>query len=334
MRPKKGTTVYRPDLGVAVIEAGTNPTAGTIGLKVMPPYTTPDETDTFLVVPMEAMMTIENVDRKDRGAYNRSDWDYENGLYKTIEKGHEEPIDDNEYARLERRMPGLADEITTMRAMGIITRAQEKRIADKVMDANAFTVTDVSTAFDVFADATPVSDFNDAKSDYRKQCGMLPNCAVMSWNTRQNITQCAQIINRLLYTFPGIDLNQITDEQLARILDIPQVLVGNIMYNSADKGQTRSLSDIWSDDYICLTRVSASEDLADPCIGRTFVWTEDNSENPIVETYREEQIRSDVYRVRHQVDERLIRSYDEDGTTVMSDIAKAVTLLIGSIRTA
>lgn len=333
MRPTDGSAIYRPDLGETVIEAGQDTTGGFIGLEVLPPYTTPDDVGVFNVIPLEQLMKLENVDRKDRGAYNRSDWEYESGEYKCKEKGHEEPMDDNEFKRLERRRPGLADEISIMRAMGIVKRAQEARIAAKVMDSSRFNVEGVANAWDVPADGTPIADFNAAYKVYRAQCGMLPNAAIMSWNTRQNIVQCAEVIDRLLYTFPGIDLNRISDVQLAAILNIPRVLVGNAMYDAADKGQARSLTDIWSNDYCCLTRVSMSEDLAAPCIGRTFIWDEDSKEEPIVEVYREEQIKSDVYRVRHQVDERLIASIDEDGNTV-SDIAAAVTLLIGSIKTA
>ena len=48
-------------------------------------------------------------------------------------------------------------------------------------------------------------------------------------------------------------------------------------------------------------------DLEEPCIGRTFRWTAENPDDePVVEEYREEQIRGNVYRVRHDVTEKYV----------------------------
>ena len=332
MRPTDGSVIYRPDLGETVIEAGQDPTGGFIGLRIMPPYTTPFDTGTFDVIPTEVLLKMEDVSRQDRGAYNRSGWSYEKGHYLTRDKGHEEPIDDNEFKRLETKRPGLADEIAVMRGMGIILRAQEARIASKVMDPGTFDVSDLSAPWDAPETAKPISEINAKKRIYRAKCGMLPNALILSWSSRENICQAEEVINRLKYTFPGIDLNNITDEQLARILKIPYVLVGNAMYDAADKNQAAEYTDIWSNDYAALTRISQSEDLTDPCIGRTFIWDSDSKADPIVEVYRENQIRSDVYRTRHHVDECLIRSFKDDGT-IQSDISKLVTLLIGNLQT-
>ena len=41
----------------------------------------------------------------------------------------------------------------------------------------------------------------------------------------------------------------------------------------------------------------------EPVLGRTFLWTADSPQNLVVEQYREEQTRSEIYRVRHHVDD-------------------------------
>ena len=73
-------------------------------------------------------------------------------------------------------------------------------------------------------------------------------------------------------------------------------------------------------------------DVAEPCVGRTFIWSEDSPENPVVESYREEQAKSDVIRVRHNVDERLIQSFNDSGT-VVSNVAAACCYLFSNITT-
>jgi hypothetical protein len=44
--------------------------------------------------------------------------------------------------------------------------------------------------------------------------------------------------------------------------------------------------------------------MRDACIGRTFHWSQDGSSiGGTVESYRDERVRGDVIRVRHDVDE-------------------------------
>jgi hypothetical protein len=111
------------------------------------------------------------------------------------------------------------------------------------------------------------------------------------------------------------------------------VLVGGAVYDSADKGQDASIADLWSNEYAMLTRVSTAPDITDPCIGRTFYWTEENAgEEPIVESYREDGRRGDVVRVRHDSDERLIISYNDAGSA-LSNISAAVSYLFSNVTT-
>ena len=54
-----------------------------------------------------------------------------------------------------------------------------------------------------------------------------------------------------------------------------------------------------------VARVAETQDHREPCIGRTFHWGEDGSTiGGTVETYRDENIRSDIVRNRLDVDEK------------------------------
>ena len=125
-----------------------------------------------------------------------------------------------------------------------------------------------------------------------------------------------------------------TSQQLATIFDVEQVLVGGAVYDSADKGQDASIADMWNNEYAMLTICSASQDITAPCIGRSFIWDQESPGDgePVVESYRAEGNRSDVVRVRHDSDERLLKSFDEDGAE-KSDIAAAVSYLFSNITT-
>lgn len=332
MRPQTGTPIYRPDLGIYMIETGQIPQSGFIGLEVMPPYTTPDDTGTFKVIPLEQYRKMVSDSRAPTGAYNRTDWNYQRARFATRDKGIEEPIDDDEFDRLERQSPGMADQVTIDSARGIIQMNQEKRIADKVMDTDRFDVNNVSAAWDVVDTGTPIADIKDGISSFRAQMGVLPDTLILSWNMAQAINRTDEVRETLQYTFPGLDINNLTAVQMARMFGIARVLIGNAMYDAADRNQPRELTDFWPDAYAALVKTNRSPDLRQPCVGRTFIWTADSRTEPIVEVYREEQIRSDVYRVRHHVDERMLVTEDEDGN-VLTDIAAKCVYLIGDIQT-
>lgn len=330
MRPTSGSAIRRPDLGIVVLAYAEAVAQGYIGLQLMPIYKTPEKSSTFMVIPKEQLLSIQDTARASGGAYGRDDFEYERGKYATSEHGWETPIDDSERNLFEREAPGMADQIATQRAWDIILRGQEKRIAGKVFNAGNFTAHPVGNEWSKAALGTPITDVKDAKAAFRRQCGMDPDAMALGNTAFENLRNNAQIVDRIKYTFPGIQIADMNASQLAQALGVPQVLVGKGVYNSAKKGQAAVIADIWDDEYAALVKISSGPDTRRPGLGRTYLWTTDSPDNPIVEQYREEQIRSDVYRVRHAVDEALMRSVDDTGATV-SDIAAQCVYLLSNI---
>ena len=330
MRPSSGNTIYRPDLGELVMDYH-NGGGNFVSQQIMPVYPVADIAGGFPVIPAEAMLTIPDTKRAPRGAFNRSDYEYEDGKYSCSENGHEEPMDDGERKMLDRRAPGAADRIATMRGLRIISGSQERRVAGKIFNDTNFTAHAVDNEWDDAVNSVPITDVNDGISDFRSQCGMMPNGFLITWTTFQAFKSNGQIIDRLKYTFPGIDINKMTSDQLSALFDVPVILC-NSVHNSADKGQAKNITDIWDNEFAALVRISTSPDLTEPCIGRTFVYDSDSASEPIVESYREEQITSDVLRVRHTTDERLLQSFDKNGA-VVSDIAGSCCYLFSNVTT-
>lgn len=332
MRPKSSTAIFRPDLGQAVMEFYEGDTMGLIGLELMPLFLTALNSSTFPVIPKEALLQISDTARSPRGNYNRDDYEYERGLFQTAEKGIEELVDDTERSLFDQEAPGMADFMATERAYWKIMRAQEKRIADKLFNTGNFTANSLTNEWDDYTNATPLDDMVAGIKAFRGQCGMSPDGLVISYDTFLNLRRCDQIIDQLKYTFPGIDINAMSAQQLAQVFGIPRVLVGGMAYNSKGKGLDATIANIWSNEYAALVKISSGPDLTRPGLGRTFLWTEDSAKNPVVEAYREENKRSDVFRVRHHVDERLMQSFNDSGS-VVSNIAAACVYLWDNVTT-
>lgn len=329
--PKTNTTVARPDLGFAVEEyIEQAPGMGFIATQVMPIFNVVEQASTFPVIPKEALLGIEDTKRAMRGYYNRGDWEFEQGKYATNENGWEEPIDDRE--RNLYRDSIDADSIAVRRATNTILRSQEKRVADKVFNASNFTAHGITHEWDDAANAVPLTDLETGKLAVRSACGMMPNTLIISYSTFLNLRRNAQLMAQFGGNFAGQNANSMTVEQMAMLLDIEKLLVGGSIYNSAKKGQDASIADLWNKEYAMLTITSDAPDVSAPCIGRTFLWTQDSPSNTVVEQYREEAKRSDIFRVRHDTDERLLKSFD-DSDTVISNISAAVSYLFSNITT-
>jgi hypothetical protein len=329
VRPDPHAAIYRPDLGVAVMGYIEQATLPYIGLEVMPLFPTAVQSATFSVIPKEALLKIPDTSRSPRGTYNRGNWTYQRGLFQTQERGWEEPIDDSEREYFEQTNPGMAEFVAAKRAASFILRGQEQRIANKVFNTTNFTGHAVAAKWNDPVNAQPIEDINAGKKAFRQQCGMLPDALIISYSTFLDLKNCAEIVNRLKYTFPGIDIAKMTSTQLANAFDVPQVLVGSGIYDSAGEGLSSNVSDIWTNTMAALVKISRGLDIAEPGVGRTFLWTPDAPSNPIVEEYREEERRSDILRCRHHVDERLIQSFDDQGNVVTNVAAACMYLFTG-----
>jgi len=198
--------------------------------------------------------------------------------------------------------------IANARAVDILLRAQEKRISAALFNTSNITNTaGVGTEWSTVASCTPLADVETAKEAMRAASGLVPNVMAMSVKVFNNLVRCKEILDAFRYTNPVENSGrQAKQNLLAQYFGMEKVLVGGAIYDSKKKGAAFSLSDIWDDEYVLLAKVATSNDLRDPSLGRSFLWTGDSPANLIVESYREDQTRSNIIRVRHNVDEAFV----------------------------
>lgn len=307
-RPTGSTTVQRPDLGQLAYEYSMTRSPAFIGDRVLPVFEVPEKNGNYPVIPTEALLKVPETARAARGAYNRGDWEFEMDNYDCEEHGWEEPLDDTE-ADMYRRFFD-AETVATMRAMLILRRAREKRIADMVFNDSTFSAASVSDEWDDAANATPRSDVKTGIQSLEDTFG-IPGEAlslIISNKVFRNVMSTAEIKDYLQYTSPHLLLGMEAQRQMfADYLGIREVLVGGGVYDSTNKGQSSTISALWDDEYAMLALLATDAmDLREPCLGRTFLWTTDSPSIVNVEQYREEQIRSNIYRVRHYLDEEFV----------------------------
>jgi len=297
--PNPTGTFQRPDLGTAFSQLPDD-SDGFVATECLPVYNSPLQSANYSVIKAEALMRLEDLKRGPNAGYKRSAYDFSQANFSTSEFGLEEPIDDRTRklysysfdverfaaARLRRRLRTNLEVLTATAVQGSLggTAAAAKKWNDPASD--------------------PVYDVDTALVAYRALNALNPEdvSMVMDWETFLRLRSNAAILDRI--KFSGLDQvvkAKITKDAIAQVFGIKEVIVARAMKNTADVGQTRSLSPIWDKTIVTLFH-KATGDIQMPGLGHTIVWTADGaSADGVMEEYREEQTRSQILRCRSEL---------------------------------
>lgn len=322
--PASSDAVLRPDLGLALQEYNAlADLKGFISLRVLPVFESDVQSSSFARIPIEALLQNPEVDRAPGAAYNRGDWEYENDSFATKERGWEEPVDDRESRIYARYFD--SEVVAAMRAQSFVLRAAEIRAAAALFNAVTFTPTAVTNEWDDFENAKPINDVEASVRRVWAKCGLWPNALIVDRLVFRNLRNCEQIIERINSQGAGnrTTAEDITAAMLATVLDLEEVIVagsptGNAVKNAANVAKSVSISSIWSGEYAMTARIARSNDIQEPCLGRTIHWGEDGSEiGGRYESYYSNERRSNIIRYRHDVEEKI---FMPEAADLMSNI--------------
>lgn len=307
--PQFQGTMLRPDLRALFDEFSAEAARrGLIAPVVMPIVPVGLQAANYSVNPIEEFSRIENLARNSDGTYNRATYKHGQDSYSTVEYGLEVPVDERQ-GRIFSTGFGIDSEtVATAKAMTTTLLGYEKRVADIVQALSANPVTTEWSN----ASADILGDVKSNALTIRDNTGLAVADMSLVVNERVflNMKDNTAILDRIKYA--GIDDVKrmgMTPQMLAAVLGIKQVVVGSGMYNSADEGQTASMTSIWSNEYAFLGKLlpSGASWEADPGFGCTFAWDADGaSAQGTIEMYFSNERRSNVIRCRHDVDEKVL----------------------------
>jgi hypothetical protein len=300
--------VPRLELGEAVMEFSLQQNEF-IGTQVLPIFPTKKKASIFPAITRESITREADTKRAPRGNYNRDGFTAKDKQYNCEEFGLEGPLDDGE------RTLYASDFDAELTTVQIITRrvlqAQERRIAALLFNTTTFTgaqlYTDNTAAPWTNASTDVIAQVRAIREKARANSGLDPNALIFSKANLDRllnnnvIKECIKYVARL--TEAEI-LNALSD-----LLGVRQILVGRGIYNTAKEGKPFANADIWNATYVMVAVIGNPNRLADPSVGRVFLWTADSPENATVEQYRDDASRSDIFRVRQHVDEIVIDPY-------------------------
>ena len=306
--PSSSLSTQRPDLASFFEFDLETEKAGFIANKVFPVADVASQAGNFGKVPLEELLAERDTKRAPGSGYARSKFEFEPATYACFEHGAEEPVDDRQAKQYREYFD--AEVVATSRAYGAVLRNAELRVANAVFNATTWTgaalTTGITNEWDDLANAVPVTDVEAAVLKVYDGSGLWPNALIINRKVFRNLRNCTQIIDRINSAGAGNPSKaaDVTEAMLAAVFDLEHIIVAGSSRNSAKEGQTASPTQIWSDEYAMVCKIATGLDMSEPGIGRTFHWSEDGSSiGGSVETYRDESVRGDVVRVRHDVDE-------------------------------
>jgi len=308
--PSSTLATLRPELGSFMQYDLAGSQMGFIASRVLPLITVAKQSGTFGKVEIKELLNITDTKRAPRSGYNRDDMQFTSDTYACLEYGAEEVVDDRESEMYADYFD--AEVMAALRARDRVLREYERRVSAAIFNATTFTsyTTSVSNEWDSnhYSDATPISDVETAVQALYGR-GVKANALIVTWTTFRHLRQMDDITAVIAASGAGgpIEPSKITPAKLAEVFDLDYVLVGDAQYNTAKKGQSASLGKVWDDEYAMVCRIPTSQDIQEPCLGRTFHWIADgSSSDATVESYRDETVRGEVIRARFDVDEKIL----------------------------
>tara|TARA_R110002167_G_scaffold210293_1_gene414495 strand:+ start:2902 stop:3819 length:918 start_codon:yes stop_codon:yes gene_type:complete len=284
---------------------------GFVGSQVLPVINVDRESGKFGKIPLEQLLQSADTKRAAGAGYSRGNWSFTDESFVCEEYGHEEPVDDREAKIYADYFD--AELVSTLRARSTIMVEAEKRIAAAVYNETTFSgqITTVTNEWDDATNCTPIVDVNTAINLAYDRTGIWPDSLVINKKVFRNLRASDKVKDAIASSGAGDPTKQsdITVQMIAQCFDLRNVFVAGGSTNSAAEGQTAVPAQIWSDEYAMVFKAASSDDIREACLGRTFHYGGDGSQaNGAVESYRDENVRADIVRVRHDVDEKILYS--------------------------
>ena len=299
---------------------------GFIGDIVAPTFKVDEAAANYPIITRENFLKKNDDKVGQDGKYNRIDSTFDSGSYDCEDRGLEDVMGD----KIRRRYSTFID---CEKARTIITTHQVKlnrecRIASLVMNTSVHTPHNAATSWATAASADPASDIETAIEAIVAKTG-LPRSMISLICPRTDfklLCATASIKDQVKYTFGennGVRPAVLKPLHIATILQIGQVLVPELSYDTAAEGETESLSKIWGSGKAMVAILASRADapLEIPAAWRTMLWVKDSPQYPVVERYYSDEVRAEVLRVRANTDE--VATAEADLLTYLIDTLAA-----------
>lgn len=300
----KSSVQYNPAL-TATFNKFVMSADGFIGAKLAPMFRSGLQATFYYVFDRENFLNIPRLQARAPGTpYPRTSMKLSADTFGCKNYGSEIPVADEERAKYASAFD--ADQAAVKRNGHIILFNHELRVKT-VVDSNGVPNSTPAVKWDAYANAAsdPVGDVKAAKRVIAVNCGIEPNTIAMSKLVYDVLTEHPKIKG----LYENTD-GPLTREQIRKAFEIDKLEIAGAVENIANEGQALNPAYVWGDNvYLAVT--NPSQDLQAPNLARTFHWAMPGGSGSgevgsLVESYRDDNVDSDIHRIKHHTDERIV----------------------------
>lgn len=308
MYPSSGATL-RSDLNIVVEEAyGADELM--IGSRVMPPASVDAKSGTYPKIKIAggALLDAVATERSRGGSYGQISRKWDSDTYDCVDRGLEEAVDDTDAKDLRRfyNVEAAAARLT----MRNVKLAHEVRVADATFNATNYGAGTNSAVAYTAANLATIDFPGDILAAIERiaDVGQMANTIVLSSTVLNRLklsTKLQAWVRGSLSSERETPINAANIAASFRDNGITQCLVGRARQNTGKKGAAASIASIWSTTYVWVGVTNPNARTPqDGGAGFTFFW---NAEGGLFvsETYRSEERRSNMVRVRQNTTEKV-----------------------------
>jgi len=313
MKPGSSVANQRPEFSVPFSQFAEMPKKyGFVGLQILAPLPVTRQSGDYYVEELESVLRDDiELELATGAAPKRVDFQFEEVSYRTKELALESLLPD----RMVAAFPDLpsAEATTAKNLWKIVMRYIERRLVQTVTNQAVIANSPVDVTWRNHGTADPLADVQRAILNIYEATGLQADTVVMSFHKLIDLIQVDEIVDRLKHSghvdpSPSNLFRNLN--ALAQALNVERVLISGAIHNTADKGQPAAVSSFWNPgDIGVYVTASGNSPVSEPCIGRTPTWGGDGAsigtgDEPdiVIESYRDEKRRSEVFRSRAELD--------------------------------
>ena len=300
--------LVRPDIRNAVVEVWSQSlerqtfVADEICKRIDMPFSS----GTLIRIPREAFTKdTATVDRAADGRYQEIEYKTDTLQYATKEQALAMRVDQkiSNQAKTYFDAEVYAGRILLSR----LFRAHEKTVAAAVMNTTTFTGSTLTAATSNNwrtdqSGATPVQDILNARKNVRQNCGRDANTLIMDWVVWQNLRESAQILARVTGGARPDIPGSVTEQDVAKVLEIPNIIVAKGIADTTNMGQTFVGSGIWSQTACMVAYINPAASAFDITPFMAMHWDGDGGAWEFtMESFFSNERRGEVVRARRDV---------------------------------
>lgn len=243
----------------------------------------------------------EGAERAAQGPYTRVGYEVSTGTYNCIEYGFEKPLGDVTQSASQTPESLASQDVSFL--TNLIQLELEKLAAAKFFVTGVWGTSNTLTGANQWSDyagSDPIANIDLARRTVRRNTGGIPNSLFIGLLAWEKLKEHPLILDKYKHTQKGI----MTPELVAAVLDVPELVVGDTVENTAQEGATFVGADIWADNALLIVKNAPALGVANGAY--MYIWDERGNVPWAMETYRDETIRSDVSRVFTHADPKIV----------------------------